>query len=236
MNNNEANKKLQFNFWYIVIAILSMLFLQNLYTQYTRIEPIPYSQFQDLLEREKIAEVAITENQIYGTLKASEPNGVKEFVTTRVEPELAEILEKHNVIYTGVIKSTWLRDLLSWILPMLLFVGIWLFIMRRISGGMGSGLMSIGKSRAKVYVETETKVTFADVAGVDEAKEELIEIVNFLKNPTDYSRLGGRVPKGILLVGPPGTGKTLLARAVAGEAGVPFFPFLARNSSRCLSV
>lgn len=223
MNNNEANKKLQFNFWYIVIAILSMLFLQNLYTQYTRIEPIPYSQFQDLLEREKIAEVAITENQIYGTLKASEPNGVKEFVTTRVEPELAEILEKHNVIYTGVIKSTWLRDLLSWILPMLLFVGIWLFIMRRISGGMGSGLMSIGKSRAKVYVETETKVTFADVAGVDEAKEELIEIVNFLKNPTDYSRLGGRVPKGILLVGPPGTGKTLLARAVAGEAGVPFF-------------
>ena len=223
MDNNEVNKKLQFNFWYIVIAILGMLFLQNLYTQYTRIEPIPYSQFQDLLEREKIAEVAITENQIYGTLKASEPNGMKEFVATRVEPELAEILEKHNVIYTGVIRSTWLRDLLSWIVPMLLFVGIWLFIMRRISGGMSSGLMSIGKSRAKVYVETETKVTFADVAGVDEAKEELIEIVNFLKNPADYSRLGGRAPKGILLVGPPGTGKTLLARAVAGEAGVPFF-------------
>lgn len=157
MNNNEANKKLQFNFWYIVIAILSMLFLQNLYTQYTRIEPIPYSQFQDLLEREKIAEVAITENQIYGTLKASEPNGVKEFVTTRVEPELAEILEKHNVIYTGVIKSTWLRDLLSWILPMLLFVGIWLFIMRRISGGMGSGLMSIGKVEQKFTLRLKPK-------------------------------------------------------------------------------
>lgn len=223
MDNDELNKKIQFNFWYIVIAILGMLFLQNLYTQYTRIEPIPYSQFLNLLEQEKVAEIAITENQIYGTLRTTEPNGIKEFVTTRVEPELAEILEKHNVIFTGVIKSTWLRDLLSWILPMLLFVGIWLFIMRRVSGGMTGGLMSIGKSRAKVYVETETRVTFADVAGVDEAKEELIEIVNFLKNPADYSRLGGRAPKGILLVGPPGTGKTLLARAVAGEAGVPFF-------------
>ena len=133
------------------------------------------------------------------------------------------ILDKYEVTYTGIIKSTWLRDLLSWIVPMLVFVGIWLFIIRRMGGGMSSGLMSIGKSHAKVYVEKETTVTFADVAGVDEAKEELIEIINFLKNPTDYSRLGGRVPKGVLLVGPPGTGKTLLARAVAGEAGVPFF-------------
>ena len=133
MDSNEINKKIQFNFWYIVIAILSMLFLQNIFTQYTRIEPIAYSQFQDLLEQGKIAEVAITENQIYGSLNESGPNGIKEFVTTRVEPELAEILEKHGVIYTGVVKSTWLRDLLSWIVPMLLFVGIWLFIMRRIN-------------------------------------------------------------------------------------------------------
>ncbi len=223
MDNNLMDKRVQFNFWYIVIAILAMMFLQNLYTQYTRIEPIPYSRFQALLEQGKIAEVAITENQIYGKLKETGADEIKEFVTTRVEPGLAEILDKYEVTYTGIIKSTWLRDLLSWIVPMLVFVGIWLFIIRRMGGGMSSGLMSIGKSRAKVYVEKETTVTFADVAGVDEAKEELIEIINFLKNPADYSRLGGRVPKGVLLVGPPGTGKTLLARAVAGEAGVPFF-------------
>ncbi|SDY86637.1 cell division protease FtsH [Nitrosomonas sp. Nm58] len=223
MDNNLMDKRVQFNFWYIVIAILAMMFLQNLYTQYTRIEPIPYSRFQVLLEQGKVAEVAITENQIYGKLKETGADEIKEFVTTRVEPGLAENLDKYDVTYTGIIKSTWLRDLLSWIVPMLVFVGIWLFIIRRMGGGMSSGLMSIGKSRAKVYVEKETTVTFADVAGVDEAKEELIEIINFLKNPADYSRLGGRVPKGVLLVGPPGTGKTLLARAVAGEAGVPFF-------------
>ncbi|MDV6345766.1 ATP-dependent zinc metalloprotease FtsH [Nitrosomonas sp. Is37] len=217
------DKKVQFNFWYIVIAILAMMFLRNLYEQYTRIEPIPYSRFHTLLEEGKVADVAITENQIYGTLKESGANGIKNFVTTRVESDLADILDKHNVTYTGVIKSTWLRDLLSWILPMVLFIGVWLYIIRRMSGGVSGGLMSIGKSRAKVYVEKETKVTFADVAGVDEAKEELLEIINFLKSPADYSRLGGRVPKGVLLVGPPGTGKTLLARAVAGEAGVPFF-------------
>lgn len=222
MDKNLMDKKVQFNFWYIVIAVLVMMFLRDLYEQYTRIEPIPYSRFHTLLEQGKVAEVAITENQIYGTLKA-ESDGFKEFVTTRVEPDLADILDQHNVTYSGVVKSTWLRDLLSWILPMLLFIGVWLYIIRRMSGGMSSGLMSIGKSRAKVYVEKETKVTFADVAGVDEAKEELLEIINFLKNPADYTRLGGRVPKGILLVGPPGTGKTLLARAVAGEAGVSFF-------------
>ena len=222
MDKNLMDKKVQFNFWYIVIAVLVMMFLRDLYEQYTRIEPIPYSRFHTLLEQGKVAEVAITENQIYGTLKA-ESDGFKEFVTTRVEPDLADILDQHNVTYSGVVKSTWLRDLLSWILPMLLFIGVWLYIIRRMSGGMSSGLMSIGKSRAKVYVEKETKVTFADVAGVDEAKEELHEIINFLKNPADYTRLGGRVPKGILLVGPPGTGKTLLARAVAGEAGVSFF-------------
>ena len=133
-------------------------------------------------------------------------------------------MDKHGVVYTGVIESTWLSDLLSWIIPGIFFVAIWMFVIRRMGegGGLG-GLMAIGKSRAKVYVEKETKVTFADVAGVDEAKEELVEIVNFLKDPQNYGRLGGRSPKGVLLVGPPGTGKTLLARAVAGEAGVPFF-------------
>nr|MBA3755536.1 ATP-dependent zinc metalloprotease FtsH [Nitrosomonas sp.] len=189
----------------------------------TQVKPIPYSRFQHLLEQGSVAEIAIAEHQIFGTLKEKHADGFKDFVTTRVEPGLAEILDKHNVVYTGVVQSTWLRDLLSWIVPMAIFIGIWLFIIRRMGSNMGSGLMSIGKSRAKVFVEKETKVTFNDVAGVDEAKEELVEIVNFLKNPADYGRLGGRAPKGILLVGPPGTGKTLLARAVAGEAGVPFF-------------
>lgn len=219
----DEDKKTQINYWYFILAVLGILFLQNLYTQYTRTEPIPYSRFQALLDQGKIAEIAITENHIFGTLKETGPEGFKDFVTTRVELELAEDFEKHNITYTGVVESTWIRDLLSWLLPMAIFIGIWLFIIRRMTGGMSGGLMSIGKSRAKVFVEKDTKVSFADVAGVDEAKEELIEIINFLKSPEDYSRLGGRAPKGILLVGPPGTGKTLLARAVAGEAGVPFF-------------
>ncbi len=217
------DKRTQINFWFVIVAVLSLLLVQNLYTQYTQVKPIPYSRFQHFLEDGRIAEIAITENQIFGTLKEAHADGFKDFVTTRVEPELAEILDKHNVVYTGIIKSTWLRDLLSWIVPTAIFIGIWLFVIRRMGSSMGNGLMSIGKSHAKVFVEKETKVTFDDVAGVDEAKEELVEIINFLKNPVDYGRLGGRAPKGILLVGPPGTGKTLLARAVAGEAGVPFF-------------
>ncbi len=217
------DNKAKINFWFIMVATLGLLLIQNVYTQYTQVEPIPYSRFQQFLEQGRVAEIAITEHQIFGTLKEKHADGFKEFVTTRVEPDLAEILDKHNVVYTGVVQSTWVRDLLSWIVPTAIFIGIWLFIIRRMGNNMGSGLMSIGKSRAKVFVEKETKVTFKDVAGVDEAKEELVEIVNFLKNPADYGRLGGRAPKGILLVGPPGTGKTLLARAVAGEAGVPFF-------------
>ena len=217
------NKKNQINFWYVIFAILGVLFIQNLYTQYSKIAPIPYSKFQTLLDQGDIAEIAISQDHIYGTLKVIDSDGIKDFVTTRVEPNLAEKLDKHKVIYTGVIKSTWISNLLSWLLPMAIFFAIWLFLVRRMSGGMGGGLMSIGKSRAKVFVEKETKVGFKDVAGVDEAKDELIEIVNFLKDTKGYSKLGGRAPKGILLVGPPGTGKTLLARAVAGEAGVPFF-------------
>ena len=218
------DKKAQINFWYVIAAVFGILFLQNLYIQSTKLTPIPYSRFQTLLNAGKVAEISITQSYIRGSLKEAQPDGVRDFVTTRVEPELAETLDKHGVIYTGTIESTWLRDVLSWILPMLVFGVIWMFVIRRMGeGGIGGGLMSIGKSRAKIFVEKDIKVTFADVAGVDEAKEELIEIVNFLKDPEAYGRLGGRAPKGILLVGPPGTGKTLLARAVAGEAQVPFF-------------
>jgi len=145
------------------------------------------------------------------------------FVTTRVEPDLARDLQEHGVVVTGQIESTFLRDLLSWIVPVALFAGIWIFMLRRMGGGVGGGLMQIGKTKARVYVQTATGVTFNDVAGVDEAKDELKEIVDFLRDPQGYGRLGGRMPKGILLVGPPGTGKALLARAVAGEASVPFF-------------
>ena len=217
-------KKQQIHFWYVIAAVLLMLFIQSLYLQSTKLTPIPYSRFEALLDANKVNEVAITQNQIQGTLKEAEPDGLKDFVTTRVQPpELAENLTKHGVTYSGVVESHWIADLLSWILPAVFFVGIWMFAIRRMGQGGLGGLMTIGKSRAKVYVEKETKVTFADVAGVDEAKDELVEIVNFLKNPKIYGRLGGRAPKGVLLVGPPGTGKTLLARAVAGEAGVPFF-------------
>jgi cell division protease FtsH len=217
-------KKQQIHFWYVIAAVLLMLFIQSLYLESTKLTPIPYSRFETLLDQNKIKEVAITQDRIQGTLKEAEPDGLKDFVTTRVQPpELADALNKHGVTYSGVVESHWIADLLSWILPAIFFVGIWMFAIRRMGQGGLGGLMTIGKSRAKVYVEKETKVTFADVAGVDEAKEELVEIVNFLKEPITYGRLGGRPPKGVLLVGPPGTGKTLLARAVAGEAGVPFF-------------
>jgi cell division protease FtsH len=217
------DKKAHINFWYVTGAILGMLLIQSYYLRATSSTAIPYSQFQGLLNADKVAEVGITANSIRGSLKEAQPDGLKDFVTTRVDPDLAATLDKHSVVYTGVVESTFIRDLLSWVLPALAFVGIWMFAIRRMGQGGLGGLMAVGKSRAKVYVEKETKVSFADVAGVDEAKEELIEIVNFLKDPQSYGRLGGRSPKGVLLVGPPGTGKTLLARAVAGEAGVPFF-------------
>src|ERR1017187_290020 len=220
------DKKAQTNFWYVIAAMLGIFLFQSFISEYlqgNKPVPIPYSRFETLLNDGKVAEIGITPNYIRGTLREAQSDGLKDFVTTRVAPDLAERLDKHGVVYSGVIESTWARDLLSWILPAVFFVGIWMFAIRRMGQGGLGGLMAIGKSRAKVYVEKETKVTFDDVAGVDEAKEELTEIVNYLKNPQDYGRLGGRAPKGVLLVGPPGTGKTLLARAVAGEAGVPFF-------------
>ena len=222
-SNMVMDKKEQINFWYVMAAVFGVLLLQSLYAQYTEAEPIPYSRFQHLLEQGQVERISITDQYIYGALKSRNADGFKEFVTTRVELEFAEELEQYGVEFTGVVQSTWLRDLMSWLLPTAIFISIWLFVIRKMSSGVNQGMMSIGKSHAKVFVEKETKVSFADVAGVDEAKEELIEIIHFLKDPTAYGRLGGRSPKGILLVGPPGTGKTLLARAVAGEAGVPFF-------------
>jgi cell division protease FtsH len=219
---DPKNRKTQINIWYVVAALIGFSLLQSFYQQSKQYTTIPYSQFQTLLDQGKIDQVWIEQNTIEGTLKAPEKDGLKQFVTTRVTPDLAAELDKHNVTYSGEIPSTWLADILSWVLPTLLFFGVWMFVIRRFGQGAG-GLMSIGKSRAKIYVEKDTKVTFADVAGVEEAKAELKEVVDFLKDPKGYGRLGAHVPKGVLLIGPPGTGKTLLARAVAGEAGVKFF-------------
>jgi len=217
-------KRTQFNFWYVLFAVFAIITLHNLWVQYTTVEPLPYSEFRQLLRQDEITEVTISDNTIQGTLKTPRKDGRTRFVTTRVEGELADELSRYDVKYSRIVESTFLRDILSWILPAVIFVGIWLFAMRRFGQGGGvGGFMALGKSKAKVYVEAKTGVSFDDVAGVDEAKEELLEIVNFLKSPVDYGRLGAHVPKGVLLVGPPGTGKTLLARAVAGEACVPFF-------------
>ncbi|MFT5439867.1 MAG: cell division protease FtsH, partial [Alphaproteobacteria bacterium] len=218
------DKKSGINTGYFLIAFVLILLFQNWWGQRRAYVPIPYSQFQTLLSQNSVEEIFIGSNVIQGSLKTPLADGRKRFSTTRVAPELAADLAKYGVRFTGVIESTLIRDILSWILPVLMFVGIWMFVIRRMANQQGlGGMMSVGKSKAKVYVETDTKVTFDDVAGVDEAKGELQEIVSFLKEPDHYGRLGARLPKGILLVGPPGTGKTLLARAVAGEAGVPFY-------------
>jgi cell division protease FtsH len=217
------DKKIQLNAWYFIIAVFAILLIQNWWIESRKVEPIPYSQFEQLLKDGKIDEIAISKDHIEGKLK--QPlDGRDFFVTTRVDPTFAEELAKYKVKFSGEIQSTFVSDLLSWVLPALFFVLIWMFFVRRMAEKQGfGGLMSVGKSKAKIYVEKDTKTSFDDVAGVDEAKDELKEIVAFLKQPEEYGRLGAHVPKGILLIGPPGTGKTLLARAVAGEAGVPFF-------------
>jgi cell division protease FtsH len=219
-----VEKQHKFSIWYILIAVWMVLIIQNLIVQTFSVEHISYSAFIKALETGKVSEVAITEDQIQGKMKVNEEGKEveKTFVTVRVDGDLSRLLEKYNVTFKGVIESHFLRNLASWVFPILLFVGIWYFMMRRFSAQQGSFMM-LGKKKAKVYMEDEVKVTFDDAAGVDEAKEELVEVVQFLKSPDKYTRLGGKLPKGVLLVGPPGTGKTLLARAVAGESRVPFF-------------
>jgi cell division protease FtsH len=220
------SKKATFSFWYIFMALWGIIILHTLTRQpHDPVEEIPYSQFEKYLDEGRVEEVHIAPDYIKGTLKTPPEGHAKRFVTFRVDPELASKLERHQVRFSGEVENTFVRDLISWTLPTVIFFGIWIFLMRRYANrqGMGGGFLSIGKSKAKIYMEKDVKVTFADVAGVDEAKAELQEVIEFLKTPEKFRRLGGKIPKGILLVGPPGTGKTLLARAVAGEAGVPFF-------------
>jgi cell division protease FtsH len=188
-------------------------------------DTVPYSRFLALVDEGRVSEVLMSSDRISGVLKEPTSGKPKEFVTTRVEdPELVKRLQAQNVKFSGAREGGILLGMISWLLPFFLLMMLWSWVMRR-AGGLpqGGGFLSLGKSKAKIYVETNLKTRFDDVAGVDEAKEELREIVNYLKSPDRYSKLGGKMPKGILLVGPPGTGKTLLARAVAGESGVPFF-------------
>ena len=245
-------KQKQFSIWYVFIALWAIMLIQLFVTPYFNPTEIPYSEFKQAIAAGKVQEVSIASLVIHGQMKSEEtepankasekpsekrsekfpekPAGTstvkpesRAFNTVRVEdPDLIRDLEKHHVQITGVIESTFFRDLLSWIIPIALFFGVWLFLLRRMGQGQG-GFMTVGRSKAKIYVEKEVKDTFADVAGVEEAKDELREVIEFLKTPEKFRRLGGKIPKGILLVGPPGTGKTLLARAVAGEAGVAFF-------------
>ncbi|MDE3034536.1 MAG: ATP-dependent zinc metalloprotease FtsH [Nitrospirota bacterium] len=218
------NKKLSFSIWYIFLAIWAVILVHDFIHALQKIEELPYSQFKTLVATGKVAEVSVSGQILTGKLKPEgESKEPQLFRTIRVEdPDLVKELTQHGVTFTGVIETTFWRDVLSWVLPVVLFVGVWFFIFQRLGQAQG-GFMRVGQSKAKIYMEKDIKVTFADVAGVDEAKEELHEVIEFLKTPEKFTKLGGKIPKGILLVGPPGTGKTLLARAVAGEAAVPFF-------------
>jgi len=232
-------KRIRFSIWYFVGAFLVLLVLHTYWIQ-EQIKEIPYAQFKQLVRSGKIADVVLGPDYVTGKIDpadakvvlgeaeasrwvaAARPGPVRVRAVRVEDPKLVEELEGRGISYSGKLASTWVTEALSWIGSVLFFLVLWGFLFRRM-GGAGSGLMAIGRSKAKVYVENEIKVGFDDVAGNDEAKEELREVVEFLRSPEKFRRLGGKIPKGVLLVGAPGTGKTLLARAVAGEARVPFF-------------
>ena len=213
--------KTHFSIWYFLIAFLLFTYLQQYYFS-RKVETIPYGQFKQALVEGNVGKLTIGPENITGTLTGKEKKTGQQFTTIRVDdPSLVKELDEHKIDYSGRYESKFLSSILSWILPIGIMLLIWRYAMKKMGPGMG--VMSFGKSKAKIFAENETKVTFADVAGIDEAKEELQEVVEFLRNPGKFQKLGGRIPKGVLLVGPPGTGKTLLAKAVAGEAKVPFF-------------
>jgi cell division protease FtsH len=230
-------KQQKFSIGYFIAALIVLFLLQSvLFAPHA--ETLSYSEFKALAKKGKVSNLVLDKQTISGTLATDGLEGLlpKEkleelkraggathrFATARVDdPGLVAELEAANVKFAGRVENTWLSALLSWVLPAVIFVGVWVVLMRRFNPQQG--LMAIGKSKAKVYVQHETGVTFDDVAGIDEARGELMEVVDFLKNPDRYRRLGGKIPKGVLIVGAPGTGKTLLAKAVAGEANVPFF-------------
>ena len=217
----DPRTRFNVRFW---LVALPAIFAFQAFVAHRTTAQLSYTEFLALAQQGAIGRAVVSDDVIEGTLKAPDAEGRDRYVTTRVDPGLAQELAATGIEVEGQIESNMIPTLLSWIVPVALFVGLWFFLQRRLAaqGGLGGGLMQVGKSKAKVYVESDTGVTFADVASVDEAKAELEEVADFLRDPERYGRLGGRMPKGVLLVGPPGTGKTLLAKAVAGEAGVPF--------------
>ena len=214
----------KFSVWYILLGVWVVLIIHNMLFSAMSTKTISYSEFLEALEKKQVTEVAVSANQIQGRmLSPSDSSGKGEmFRTVRVDPDISQQLAKYGVTFKGQVESTFFRDILSWVVPVFLFVGIWFFLMKRIQGQQ-PGFMTFGKNKAKLYMQDEVGVTFEDVAGVDESERELVEIIEFLREPQRFTAVGGKMPRGVLLVGPPGTGKTLLAQAVAGESGVPFF-------------
>ncbi len=208
--------------WYVMGFFLLLAILQAVFVSLSAGTTVPYSEFKTLLREGRLTSVVVSTERIRGTMTGDDGTS-KPFSTVRIEdPKLVDELNAANIKYDGEVQARWVGELLGWVLPILLLVALWTFFLRRMGGAEG-GVMSFAKSKAKIYADDDVKVTFADVAGVEEAAGELREIVEFLRTPKKYTSIGGRIPKGVLLVGPPGTGKTLLARAVAGEAKVPFF-------------
>src|SRR3954464_9467577 len=209
--------------WYVLGFLLLLALANAFFLQLQSGETLSYSDFKVKVRADQVQEVTLSDDRVRGVLKPTDGGKGKLFSAIRVpDPKLPEELDAHGVKYPGEVASRWISDVLGWILPLLLVVALWTIFFRRIGGAEG-GVMSFARSRAKISFDDDVKVSFGDVAGVDEAEEELKEIVEFLKTPKKYTSIGGKIPKGVLLVGPPGTGKTLLARAVAGEAKVPFF-------------
>ncbi|MDD3845429.1 MAG: ATP-dependent zinc metalloprotease FtsH [Syntrophorhabdaceae bacterium] len=221
-NKDKEKKTKNFTFLYFIIAIIGIFVINSYLSFRSEIKTVPYSEFKGLVTQMKVGDLTIDAEKIQGTMTQQDGKKVK-FVTSRVEdPDLVKDLQKSNVQFSGSFENKILRIIIEWILPFAIMILIWNLLMRKM-GGAPSGVLNFGKSRGKIYGEDEIKITFDDVAGVDEAKEELQEIIEYLRFPQKFLDLGGKIPKGILLVGPPGTGKTLLAKAVAGEAKVPFF-------------